>query len=44
MSQTIIEKIIQAHSDEPVEAGKIVWIRLDARTTRDFGGANVVKN
>lgn len=44
MSQTIIEKIIQAHSDEPVEAGKIVWMRLDARTARDFGGANVVKN
>jgi 3-isopropylmalate/(R)-2-methylmalate dehydratase large subunit len=44
MSKTIIEKIIQAHSDEPVEAGKIVWMRLDARTARDFGGANVVKN
>lgn len=44
MAQTIIEKIIQAHSDEPVEAGKIVWMRLDARTARDFGGANVVKN
>jgi 3-isopropylmalate/(R)-2-methylmalate dehydratase large subunit len=44
MSQTIIEKIIQAHSDEPAEAGKIVWMRLDARTARDFGGANVVKN
>jgi 3-isopropylmalate/(R)-2-methylmalate dehydratase large subunit len=44
MGQTIIEKIIQAHSDEPVQAGKIVWMRLDARTARDFGGANVVKN
>ncbi|MGQ9599798.1 MAG: 3-isopropylmalate dehydratase large subunit [Anaerolineae bacterium] len=44
MGKTIIEKIIQAHSDEPVEAGKIVWMRLDARTARDFGGANVVKN
>jgi 3-isopropylmalate/(R)-2-methylmalate dehydratase large subunit len=44
MAQTIIEKIIQAHSDEPVEAGKIVWMGLDARTARDFGGANVVKN
>ncbi|HNS51618.1 MAG TPA: aconitase/3-isopropylmalate dehydratase large subunit family protein [Anaerolineae bacterium] len=41
---TIIEKIIQDHSDEAVEAGKIVWMRLDARTARDFGGANVVKN
>jgi 3-isopropylmalate/(R)-2-methylmalate dehydratase large subunit len=44
MGKTIIEKIIQAHSDEPAEAGKIVWMRLDARTARDFGGANVVKN
>jgi 3-isopropylmalate/(R)-2-methylmalate dehydratase large subunit len=44
MGKTIIEKIIQAHSDEPVEAGKIVWMRLDARTARDFAGANVVKN
>ena len=44
MGKTIIEKIIQQHSDEPVQAGKIVWMRLDARTARDFGGANVVKN
>jgi 3-isopropylmalate/(R)-2-methylmalate dehydratase large subunit len=44
MGKTIIEKIIQEHSDEPVEAGKIVWMHLDARTARDFGGANVVKN
>ena len=44
MAQTIIEKIIQAHSDEPAKAGDIVWMRLDARTARDFGGANVVKN
>jgi 3-isopropylmalate/(R)-2-methylmalate dehydratase large subunit len=44
MGKTIIEKIIQAHADEPVEAGKIVWMGLDARTARDFGGANVVKN
>jgi 3-isopropylmalate/(R)-2-methylmalate dehydratase large subunit len=44
MGQTIIEKIIQAHSDEEVAGGKTVWMRLDARTARDFGGANVVKN
>ena len=50
MGQTIIEKIIQAHTDDgreatsPVRAGEIVWMRLDARTARDFGGANVVKN
>jgi 3-isopropylmalate/(R)-2-methylmalate dehydratase large subunit len=44
MAQTIIEKIIQAHADGEVKAGDIVWMRLDARTARDFGGANVVKN
>ncbi|MGD9144264.1 MAG: aconitase/3-isopropylmalate dehydratase large subunit family protein [Anaerolineae bacterium] len=44
MGRTIIEKIMQAHSDEAVKAGKIVWLHLDARTARDFGGANVVKN
>ena len=44
MGKTIIEKIMQAHSDEAVASGKIVWLHLDARTARDFGGANVVKN
>ena len=44
MGKTIIEKLIQAHSDEEVQAGKIVWMGLDARTARDFGGANVVNN
>jgi 3-isopropylmalate/(R)-2-methylmalate dehydratase large subunit len=44
MGKNIIEKIIQAHAEEPVEASKIVWMDLDARTARDFGGANVVKN
>jgi 3-isopropylmalate/(R)-2-methylmalate dehydratase large subunit len=44
MGKTMIEKIIQAHADAPVEAGDIVWMDLDARTARDFGGANVVKN
>jgi 3-isopropylmalate/(R)-2-methylmalate dehydratase large subunit len=43
-SYTLIEKIIQAHADAPVKAGDIVWMALDARTARDFGGANVVKN
>ena len=42
--KTIIEKIIQAHSREAVEPGKIVWMDLDVRTARDFAGANVVKN
>lgn len=44
MGKTIIEKIIQNHSDEDVKAGKIVWMKLDIRTARDFGGPNVVKN
>lgn len=44
MGKTIIEKILQNHCDEEVRAGKIVWIKLDIRTARDFGGANVVKN
>lgn len=42
--KTIIEKIIQAHSRESVEPGKIVWMDLDVRTARDFAGANVVQN
>jgi len=50
MGKTLIEKIMQAHSDQPahvgapVTAGDIVWMQLDARTARDFGGANVVLN
>ena len=44
MGKTIMERIIQDHSDEPTQAGAIVWMGLDARTARDFGGANVVKN
>ncbi len=44
MGKTIIEKIMTAHSDEDAVAGKIVWIDIDLRTARDFGGANVVKN
>ncbi len=44
MGKTIIEKIIQAHSSEEVEPGKIVWIELDVISARDFGGPNVVKN
>lgn len=44
MGKTIIEKIMTKHSDEEATAGKIVWIGIDLRTARDFGGANVVKN
>ncbi|MBS3742000.1 MAG: 3-isopropylmalate dehydratase large subunit [Candidatus Cloacimonetes bacterium] len=44
MGKTIIEKILQNHSEQKVEPGKIVWIDIDIRTARDFGGPNVVKN
>lgn len=44
MGKTIIEKIIADHTTEEVTPGKIVWMDLDVRSARDFGGANVVKN
>jgi len=44
MGKTIVEKILGAHSDEEIEPGKIVWIKIDVRSARDFGGPNVVKH
>ena len=44
MAQTLIEKIITAHSDRPVSPGEIVDVAIDTRLARDFGGASVVKN
>ncbi|MBN1274490.1 MAG: 3-isopropylmalate dehydratase large subunit [Candidatus Aminicenantes bacterium] len=44
MGKTIIEKIIQDHTQDEVSPGRIVWMDLDVRTARDFGGPNVVKN
>lgn len=44
MGKTIIEKIIQTHTKDEVLAGKIIWMDLDIRSARDFGGPNVVKN
>ncbi len=44
MGMTIIEKIIAAHSGDEVRPGKTVWMNLDIRSARDFGGANVVKH
>ncbi len=44
MGQTIVEKIIQAHTGDEVAPGKIVWMDLEVRSARDFGGPNVVKN
>ena len=42
--RTVIEKIFQSHSTEPIKPGAIVWIDLDVVSARDFGGPNVVKN
>ncbi|MBS3819920.1 3-isopropylmalate dehydratase large subunit [bacterium] len=44
MGKTVIEKILQSHSEGRTEPGKIVWVDLDVRSARDFGGPNVVKN
>lgn len=44
MSKPVIEKIIQSHTQDEVGPGKIVWMDLDVRSARDFGGPNVVKN
>jgi len=41
---TVIEKIIRAHTRDEVRPGGIVWLDLDVRSARDFGGPNVVKN
>ncbi len=43
MGQTVIEKIIRAHTRDEVRPGGIVWMDLDVRSARDFGGPNVVK-
>jgi 3-isopropylmalate dehydratase large subunit/3-isopropylmalate dehydratase small subunit len=42
--KTIIEKILSKHAGKDVSAGDVVWIGIDKRTARDFGGASVVKN
>ncbi len=44
MGQTIIEKIIQRHTDDEAKPGQIVWMDLDIRSARDFGGPNVAKH
>lgn len=41
---TIIEKIFEKHTRDRVEVGNTIWLDIDARTARDFGGAQVVKN
>jgi len=44
--QTLIQKIFASHTTPgaSVAPGDIIWLDLDVRTARDFGGANVVKN
>ncbi len=44
MGQTMIEKILSAHSETEAKAGEIIDLLVDVRVARDFGGANVVKN
>jgi 3-isopropylmalate/(R)-2-methylmalate dehydratase large subunit len=44
MPYTVIEKIFLAHGAESAEPGDVVWLGLDYRTARDFGGASVVKH
>ncbi|MCD6512878.1 MAG: 3-isopropylmalate dehydratase large subunit [Thermoplasmata archaeon] len=41
---TIIEKIFASHTEDKVEVGETIWLKIDVRTARDFGGAQVVKN
>lgn len=44
MGKTMIEKIFQAHSKDDVRAGSTIWLDIDVKTARDFGGANVVQH
>ncbi len=42
MGRTIVEKILTAHSKDKVAPGETIWLDLDVRSARDFGGANVI--
>lgn len=42
MPKTVIEKVIAAHGGGDPRPGDIVWLDIDYRSARDFGGANVV--
>ena len=44
MGRPTIEKIFALRSPDTVKPGAIIWLDLDVRSARDFGGANVVKN
>ena len=41
LGKTIIEKIITDHTTENVAPGNIVWMEIDVRTARDFGGVRI---
>ena len=43
MGLTLIEKILEIHGAENPAPGRMVWLAVDLRTARDFGGANVVR-
>ena len=44
MCPTVIEKIFTTHSKDEVKPSSIIWLDIDVRSARDFGGANVVSN
>ncbi len=44
MGKTIVEKILQDHTMDEVKPGSTVFLNIDVRSARDFGGPNVVKN
>lgn len=43
MSQTIIRKILEKHSNSKANVDNIIDVDIDVRVARDFGGANVIK-
>ncbi len=43
MGHTMIEKIFREHSGGCVKPGEVIWLDIDSRTARDFGGPNVVR-
>lgn len=44
MGKTMLEKILENHTKDVVKPGSIIWLDLDVRSARDFGGASVVQN
>ena len=44
MAQTMVEKILSAHSRPGLRPGDVADVVIDVRAARDFGGANVVGN